>query len=314
MKHIYVIILLIAVLLGVFAAKAQNNKINDDYHPLVQEGKNWSVAFVTGDLMEGYKFVTTRYTLFGDTIINDILYKKMYASTKEFPQFPQDWVLQNFMREDEDKKVWYKNKNSEEKLYYDFSLEIGNTLPDNLGLSDPPYYPQEPVVVENITSITMLNGEERKVWHLSIMCNGALYQHKEYWIEGIGSSLGVINPLGGGLVGGFDRLLCVHINEELVYNANLWGGVCYISGSIGINSYDKRINIYPNPANNVVFIENIDNLEIRTISILNIQGQIVKHYEATTTQLDVSCITEGVYFIKLSSSKEEAIKKIMIKK
>jgi len=40
-KHL--LILPIILLLGIFAAKAQNNKINDDYHPLVQEGKIWSV-------------------------------------------------------------------------------------------------------------------------------------------------------------------------------------------------------------------------------------------------------------------------------
>jgi len=168
------------LLFGVFAANAQNSKINSDYHPLVQEGKVWSVVLVMGDGWD-YYFTTTQMTFWGDTTINDIQYKKMYASTKEYPVFPQDWILQNFMREDENRKVWY----------------------------------------------------------------------------------------------------------------------------------DKRINIYPNPANNVIFIENIDNLEIRTISILNTQGQIVRRYEPTATQLDVSDITGGIYFIKISSSKGVVIRKLI---
>jgi hypothetical protein len=308
MKNI--LLALCALMIGLFVY-AQNNTTNNNYHPLVQEGKVWSVVFVMGDIWD-YHFTTTQMVIWGDTIINDIQYKKMYASTKKYPIFPQDWILNNFIREDENKKVWYKDKNSSsvEKLYYDFSLEIGDTLPDSLGLSMPPNYPFEPVIVENITSITLLNGEERKVWHLSMMCVG-LYNNIEFWIEGIGSSLGVANPLGGGLIGGFYRLHCVHENEELVYNANLWGATCYISGSIGINDYDNQINIFPNPAKDIIYIDNIDNLEISAISIVNIQGQIIRQFEPTT-QLNISNIENGIYFIKLSSSKGNIIKKILI--
>jgi len=280
----------------------------------VQEGKVWSVVFVTGFIWE-YEFSTTQMTFFGDTVINDIQYKKLYASSKEYPTLPHDWTLNSFMREDEDKKVWLKsNSSAEEKLYYDFSLKIGDTIPGNLGLSMPPYYPDEPVIVEDITSISLLNGEERKVWHLSILCGGTP-NHKEYWIEGIGSSLGITSPLSGQLNGGFDRLLCVHENNKLVYNDNPWSGKCYISGSLGIEIYnDDQIYIYPNPAKDAIYIEEIDNLDIYAISIINIQGQIIKQFDPSSTLLNVSDIKDGIYFIKLSSSKGDIIKKIIIKK
>jgi len=40
--------------------------------------------------------------------------------------------------------------------------------------------------------------------HLSILCSG-YPSHKEYWIEGIGSSLGVLFPITGMLVGGYNE-------------------------------------------------------------------------------------------------------------
>ena len=306
MKKLYLLTSLI-LLCCVQMANAQNNKINDDYHPLVQEGKIWSVVTREGHLPWEWKFTTTQMAFFGDTIINDVLYKKMYATIKEYPIFPQDWILQNFMREDEDKKIWYKRINSgTEQLYYDFSLEIGDTLPNNIG-----YGCSYPIIVEDITYKIMHNGEERRVWHLLYSFAG----HTEYWIEGIGSNFGVLEPTSAELVGLYTELLCVHENGKLIFNENGYLGTCYKGGTNGINDYDKnQIHIYPNPAKGVLYVEINENMSTTRISLINIQGQIVKCYEATATQLDISDITEGIYFIKLSSLKGNIIKKVIIKK
>jgi len=275
------------------------------YHPLVQEGKVWSDVFVEGPIWN-YQFTTAKTTLYGDTIINGVSYKKIYVSRKEYPKFPQDWVLKGFIREDENKRVWEKkNATTVETLLYDFSLQIGDTVPAEIGFQEFP-----PIIVENITYKTMNNGAERKVLHLSSLCYGSP-NHKEFWIEGIGSSLGVLEPITGELIGGFTRLLCLHENEELIFNDNPWFGKCYLD-NLGINAFDKQINIFPNPANNVIFIENTDNLDFYSISILNIQGQTVREYDVTSTQLDVSDITSGIYFIKFSTSRGEVVKKIII--
>ena len=310
MKKIDFLFFPIILLFGVFAANAQSNNPNDTtYHPLVQEGKVWSEVLVSGSVMYGLHFTTTKMALFGDTIISDVLYKKMYVSKNENPEFPQDWTLQNFMREDEDKKVWYKkNATSEEKLYYDFSLEVGDTVPKEIE-----HYGQHNVIVEDISYITMKNGEEYKVWHLSSFAN-EFPNDKEFWIEGIGSRIGVLNALTGYFVGGYYRLLCVHENDKLIYNDNPWGGVCYKTGSSGINTYENQVNIFPNPAKDRLHIEIKESLNIHAISLINIQGQIIRCYEPTTTQFDVSGIAEGIYFIILSSSEGDIVKKVLIEK
>ena len=321
MKHTFFLFFQIILLFGIFTAKSQNNNPNDTtYYPLVQEGKVWSVLTREGPSPWNYKFSTTQMALFGDTLIDDVLYKKMYASEKEFPEFSQDWTLQNFIREDEDKKVWYKkNSSSEEKLFYDFSLEIGDTLPENLG-----YEINEKVIVEDITYKIMQNGQERKVWHLTyyhcyydfstdtLICNATSYS--ETWIEGIGSNFGVLESISATLVGAVTYLLCVHENEKLVFNNNGWGGVCYKTDSTAVNAYKNKVNIYPNPTKGRLYIEVNESMNIYEISLVNIQGQIVRGYESSATQLDVSGIAEGIYFIKLSSSEGDIIKKVLIEK
>jgi len=302
MKKTIFLLFPIILLFGIFTAKAQD----EPYHPLVQEGKVWSEVLVTGSVMEGYNYTTTQMALFGDTLINDVQYKKMYVSKKEFPVFPQDWALQNFMREDENKKVWYKgNSSSEEKLYYDFSLEIGDTVPKEIVNFNPI------AIVEDISYITMKNGEKYKVWHLSIL---GYYNQKEFWIEGIGSCLGVLNVLTGKFTGGFTCLLCYHENGKLIYNDNPWEGVCYKKNSTSVNVYNNQINIYPNPAKDRLHIEIKESMNIHAISLINIQGQIIRSYESTATQFDISGIAEGFYFIKLSSSEGNIVRKVFIEK
>ena len=290
---------------GILPVKSQDNI----YHPLVQEGKCWSIVSVDDcGGIQNLKFTTTQMAFFGDTVISDVPYKKMYISAKEFPIFPQDWTLQNFMREDEDKKVWYKrNSGSEEKLYYDFSLEIGDTIPEDIGEQ---LYFEPAVIVEDISYITMQNGEKHKMLHLSILCSG-YPSHKEYWIEGIGSSLGVLFPITGMLVGGYTRLLCVHENNELLFNTNFWRE-CYKDGSNGITVYNHSINIFPNPAVGMLYINMNESMKINGISLINTQGQTVRFYEFTAPQLDISNLSKGLYFIKLSSSEGDIIKKIII--
>jgi hypothetical protein len=304
MKNL-IFFLVFTVFFEVCAVNAQEN----NYYPLVQEGKVWSVVNRQGQMPWEWKYTTTQMAFFGDTTINDVLYKKMYASTKEFPEFPQDWKIQNFMREDENKKVWYKrNASSKEELYYDFSLDIGDTLPDNLGYVTPLSHI---VFVKNITYEKMHNGEERKVWHLSITEYGDV---EELWFEGIGSEYGIIFPISFLLVGELNSLLCVHINGELIFNDNPYG-TCYKSGwPGGISSYDKQINIFPNPAKDILYIDSADKINIINISLINIYGQTIKQSEAKTGQINVSDIPSGLYFIKLTTHREEIIQKIVINK
>lgn len=61
-------------------------------------------------------------------------------------------------------------------------------------------------------------------------------------------------------------------------------------------------NIYPNPAQNIVFIEKSDTLKIKKISIYNTLGQEVKRVGEPKKSFSVSDLSSGVYFLEVKSS------------
>jgi len=301
MKKTDFLLISIILLFGIFTAKAQD----EPYHPLVQEGKVWSVLSAEETYNPNSPILTYSYQTFsmlfsGDTTINDVLYKKMYASTKKSPVFPKDYSLQNFMREDEDKKVWYLRSDAWgvewEELLYDFSFEIGDTVCYGGSNSF--------IIVEDISDEIMHNGEVRKVFHFSR--NGAFIM-EDYWIEGIGSNYGLLIPFGSGIAGGFYKLLCFRENGNLMFYNEEYQ-TCY-KNSVGVNTYNNQVDIYPNPATNFI---NITGDRVSTVKMYNNIGQLILTQHNTNT-INVSALQNGIYLLTIESSTGNMIQKKIIK-
>jgi hypothetical protein len=75
--------------------------------------------------------------------------------------------------------------------------------------------------------------------------------------------------------------------------------------------------VFPNPTNSLLNVEfKIVNGTKAKISIENILGQIVYSQETTneTNKMDVSTITNGVYFLKVVTSEGQTVQRIVISK
>ncbi|MFC2111141.1 SBBP repeat-containing protein [Bacteroidota bacterium] len=83
----------------------------------------------------------------------------------------------------------------------------------------------------------------------------------------------------------------------------------------GLNevSNNSNINIFPNPANNQIIIENLRQKNDFVLSILNLNGQEVfkQHINESKTQIDISNLRSGLYFVKLINAKTLEIRKII---
>ena len=83
----------------------------------------------------------------------------------------------------------------------------------------------------------------------------------------------------------------------------------------GINDFDKNVlkNIYPNPAVNSITIETATIASESTLEILNINGQeiIKKQIKDSKTQVDISNLTSGMYFVRIVSDKNVEVRKII---
>jgi hypothetical protein len=71
----------------------------------------------------------------------------------------------------------------------------------------------------------------------------------------------------------------------------------------------KNIKIYPNPTNNIIYIEGLDNNKSNTIQIFDVQGKLVltKTINEKGT-IDLSELNKGVYVIKVGEVAQRIVK------
>ncbi|HSD13746.1 MAG TPA: T9SS type A sorting domain-containing protein [Flavobacterium sp.] len=78
----------------------------------------------------------------------------------------------------------------------------------------------------------------------------------------------------------------------------------------------SKFSVYPNPANNVVNVSNNGNIQINKVSIVDINGRIVKAMDfesVTETQIGISELNQGVYFMNIDTNEGIVTKKIVKK-
>ena len=77
-------------------------------------------------------------------------------------------------------------------------------------------------------------------------------------------------------------------------------------------TYTTDLNVYPNPSNGMVTIENIG--DAKTISLIDVTGRVLKTtaVNADRMRLDYSTITKGNYFISIQGENLKEMKSIVI--
>lgn len=80
-------------------------------------------------------------------------------------------------------------------------------------------------------------------------------------------------------------------------------------------SFEKSLEftIYPNPAEDLIQLQNTNNVDINFIHLIDASGKILKTYKDNFTQLNVSNCSSGVYLLFIQTSNQKVFKKIIIK-
>jgi len=277
------------ILLTLIFAVSMQFCFGQEYHTLIDTNKIWSVLLINGT---NPYYKSTHFIKFkGDTIINDTMYKKVLKAEDEFHN---NWELNGFIREDSTQKVYYKYYlESNEKLIYDFQPNINDTF----------YFTQYDYLIVGGFDSIKINDQYRKVINLS--CPSAPYI-TEKWIEGIGSTEGVIYS-GYSLITGSDfELLCFYENDTLSYIDSSYNE-CYYNtyGVIENISVNSPFIIYPNPATQTINISfnNQQNMPF-TFELYNYYGEIIcKKQIINSTSFDLSNISNGIYFYIIKDNK-----------
>jgi hypothetical protein len=273
---------LLLLILITFSLKSQ------EYYSLLEINKSWnvlSVQYIPGDPYYDTTYSTISYKLMGDTLINSLSYFKLYKSEEEFPE---NWTIDAFLREDDQKKIWMlKEINEEEYLLYDFDIQQGDVI-------EVGYYDPVSLTVDSITVVEVGGTDRLKYWFS--------YDdyYKETWITGIGSSKGIIFSGSTFIVGGWYWLLCASQQEE-VYYSNPNYESCYLVTSIE-SLTNPSLLTYPNPAENIIRFEMPESQQNSIVFISDIQGRNIAELfiDSHLDHFYWNCknVKSGIYFYR----------------
>jgi len=293
MKNKLIILLLLLASWQVQAQKA-------NYIHLLDTNKVWTEAM----LLEFGDF--NIYDMWiGDTITyQDTLFYEFFSENYGTPA--------RYLREDTiEKKVYYRRDfGHDEQLYYDFSMEIG----DSISFYDTPdlYFKLEVKQTENIL------GLERYVYYLK----GTWDINNLYviWIEGIGSLAGIVNPHNVPIFiwAGSTELNCYYYNDLLQYQSNMASEYGCHFESIGITEIiGNYLKLYPNPAKDYFYIDYkkcVFNKKL-TLKLYDIFGNCIKQksINCDKEQIDISNLPAGLYLINISSDNKTLYSNKLIK-
>ncbi len=286
-----------------------------EYHPFPEENAFWTVdEFVGINWREVYV-----YTIKGDTIINDLNYKKIYK-LNDIPKRPDTlWILHSFMRQDvENKKVFfirhYLGENTE-KLGYDFNVTIGDTvmLPafDYQNSGDSIFKVAEPT----FDSIQLHNGEYRNIYFFIPIpiLPGSL---SLYVVEGVGEqrtpfpNLLFYDPFHQ------SELICHRVNGVYLYGSSPYPDACDFTVNIEEIQEKNQVECYPNPISDMMTVFVPESDEFMAIKIFDLNGRCILTkqqipFSNSHATFRLNGIPEGIYILQIHTNKSAYYSKII---
>jgi hypothetical protein len=226
-------------------------------------------------------------SLGGDTLINNIKYKKFYgvdrfAAVRQVGQ-----------------KVYVKtNDQTNEFLLYDFSVKAGDTIFSTSAQGELSRRP----IVSHVDSVTMYNGERRK----------RIYVGGDVWIEGIGSISDFLHATREYVTCDCNSSyqLISFAREEHVrfYNSELCKAYSSCSGVIDdvkiVSGDENSLSIFPNPVSDWLSVKFVDNIVDCSITLFDVQGRSVLQKQLNSFQntVSVGSLSNGLYMYRLTNN------------
>lgn len=266
---------------------------------IVDTGKVWNNLVIN----EPTGVLTTeniRFTF--DIVINSITYKWVEMF---FDEAQQNWSNYGYIREDANKRVYYKMLDMwPERLLYNLGLSINDSIVA-YGLatnSSMVYLDSIKYYVTSIDSILIGTSYHRQL-HLSYrMFPDSSLVEGEQWVDSVGSMSGMLHNFSPLLGNDTYHLLCYSENDILKYHNPSFTS-CHVFTSVDpILNSSEIVKISPNPVADVssLIVNGINGNEELTMDLYNSLGQKVLDKKFTrVTQIYRNQLSPGIYFYKI---------------
>ncbi len=184
----------------VFTSDFDDNKeTQDDYHPLVVEGKHWTYDNYMPHRPANYNHYYY-YDLKGDTLIAGKNSLKLYSENR----YNDSIVKYEGALYEENKKVYcFYPEQDEAVLLYDFDCEVGDTIHVNAGK----------MVVKDIQTEDN-GGIATKKYTLQLVLDNE-EEYYVYWLEGVGAMMDFFAMLPW--PGNYNSLIACKVNGKTLY-------------------------------------------------------------------------------------------------
>ena len=270
MKHLKIYTLLALLLMAmVSTAKAQ------DYLPVVKDDAEWNIMWQSTSSWPTIR-VTESLRIDGDTLANDIHYKKVMrkisSETNYWHGSTEYYSLYGLIREEPEGKVFYQPIDQDTVyLLYDFGMNVGDTA--SMHWCQLPNPGNEVIVRIDSINTQHIAGTERRVYYVSSksMVPNAEWRWLNTWIEGIGATEGLLYSCHITEAGGITlhELLCYHEDGELLYTNEDYNSCLVDTNPTSVTEesfytctkwYDSKINFvrYSNHFKDVDIIRTMD--------------------------------------------------------
>lgn len=274
-----------------FISLAQQEPISISQNGIWIEGRgNW-------DLFGNFVYNTPTGLMITDTVnVNDTLYFQFsgFDHCSDGVLLSDDFLL----REDSGKYFYKQNSLSTEKLWFDFTLDVGDTI--NLDHCYSSSAEQEQLTVISIETVTLANGSERRIWTLEYSDNqSGFYLTTEEWIEGIGNvQQGWRHPTAQTCIDIGHWLRCYYENDEWVESFEFIAPGTTCCNIVSVLEQGKmEYTLYPNPATEELTIQSF--LIVASVEISDTTGRIVCTTQPNTTsvKVNIESLSTGCYFV-----------------
>lgn len=106
------------------------------------------------------------------------------------------------------------------------------------------------------------------------------------------------------------------LEDRTIYAAGDSGLVMKTTLVTSLEEMDKRntlLKVYPNPVDDYLYLDDLENFSIDLIELLNINGELMQVFPPEKKKLDLSAYPTGAYIIRVLSKREQLSRKVMIR-
>jgi hypothetical protein len=276
----------------------------NEFGQIINSSNSWNylaIGIRTCEKCDGKFYENYHYSITGDTNINDKEYSKLIESViMQNDSVPQTNIAGFLRDEDNHKKIYYLANQSGvlEVLLYDFTIKKDTIF--KVGFFNSKVINIDSILVYNTKRLRIKFDKTKLNWISDIPVADTVE-----WIEGIGSSQGLINYQESE----FFNLLCFKQNNAIVYS-NDYKLDCSYSGPLDFIKSQKivELDVYPSPAKDIINIQS-KNL-IYNVTLYGLSGEkLLQNFPKDThCEIIVTNFKRGMYIIDIDNNYKKIIK------